>query len=68
MKKVKKWFLNGPNRLKKVKKGVRKVQKYHEKVKKVQKSTNEIPQKCLENEPFYCKMNHCEMQQKQKGQ
>ena len=28
-------------------------------VKKVQKLSNENSPKCLENEPFYCKMNHC---------
>ena len=32
LKKVKKWFYNGPKRLKKGNKGLRKVQKYHETV------------------------------------
>ena len=33
----------------------KKVQKYHEMAKKGPKNV----QKCLGNEPFYCKMNHC---------
>ena len=40
---------------------VRKGSEKFESTTKRSKMSNEFPQKCLKNEPFYCKMNHCEM-------